>query len=152
MFAIGLFFAILSHKAFTVKNPDSRRRLKLMAFGTTLAMTPLFLLILYRNYQTRQRIIFRYVPGMDCDSHAFVDDFVSADDGLCDRRAKSDECQRRRAAGFAIRAGEKRRFGFADSFERRGIGLTAFSLASDMTGSVSAENYDYRARRDERVL
>ena len=62
MFAIGLFFAILSHKAFTVKNPDSRRRLKLMAFGTTLAMTPLFLLILYSTITQAKGSFFDNYP------------------------------------------------------------------------------------------
>ncbi len=62
MFAIGLFFAILSHKAFTIKNPDSRRRLKLMSFGTTLAMTPVFLIILYGTIIGARGSFFDFVP------------------------------------------------------------------------------------------
>ena len=62
MLAIGMFFAILSHKAFTVKNPDSRRRLKLMAFGTTLAMTPLFLLVLYSTVTQAKGSFFDNFP------------------------------------------------------------------------------------------
>ena len=62
MFAIGLFFAILSHKAFTVKNADSRRRLKLMAFGTMLAMTPTFLLILYSTFNQTKGSFFDNFP------------------------------------------------------------------------------------------
>lgn len=62
MFAIGLFFAILSHKAFTVKNSDSRRRLKLMAFGTTLAMLPTFLLILYATLSQAKGSFFDIFP------------------------------------------------------------------------------------------
>ncbi|MEZ5345394.1 MAG: SpoIIE family protein phosphatase [Pyrinomonadaceae bacterium] len=62
MLAIGLFFSILSHKAFTVKNPDSRRRLKLMALGTTLAMTPTFLLVLYARTTGAKGSFFDVVP------------------------------------------------------------------------------------------
>ncbi|CAN5151141.1 hypothetical protein BH20ACI1_BH20ACI1_11140 [soil metagenome] len=62
MLAIGLFFATLSHKAFTVKNPDSRRRLKLMAFGTTLAMTPIFLLFLYSTLSQAKGSFFDMFP------------------------------------------------------------------------------------------
>jgi phosphoserine phosphatase RsbU/P len=63
MMAIGIFFAALSHKAFTIKNPDSRRRLKLMAFGTTLAMTPTFLITLYTIATGARGSFFDIVPG-----------------------------------------------------------------------------------------
>jgi sigma-B regulation protein RsbU (phosphoserine phosphatase) len=61
--SIGLFFAILTHKSFTLKNPDSRRRLKLMSFGTTLAMTPFFLIFLYSITTGAKGSFFDMVPG-----------------------------------------------------------------------------------------
>lgn len=48
MIAIGSFFAALGYKAGTTKNKDSRRRLYLMLYGTSIAITPSFLLVLYR--------------------------------------------------------------------------------------------------------
>ncbi|MBC7900069.1 MAG: SpoIIE family protein phosphatase [Saprospiraceae bacterium] len=48
MLAIGLFFAALAHKSGTTKNPDARRRLRIMLYGTSVAITPSFLLVLYR--------------------------------------------------------------------------------------------------------
>jgi sigma-B regulation protein RsbU (phosphoserine phosphatase) len=43
---IGLFFAMLGYKSGTLKNPDARRRLKLMVYGTSVAMLPSFLIII----------------------------------------------------------------------------------------------------------
>lgn len=60
--AIGMFFAILTHKATSLKNPDSRRRLKLMATGTITAMLPLFLLFLYRFFSGAKGSLFDIVP------------------------------------------------------------------------------------------
>lgn len=48
MIAIGSFFAALGYKAGTTKNKDARRRLYLMLYGTSLAITPSFILILYK--------------------------------------------------------------------------------------------------------
>lgn len=48
MIAIGSFFAALGYKAGTTKNKDARRRLFLMLYGTSLAITPSFVLILYK--------------------------------------------------------------------------------------------------------
>ena len=48
MVAIGSFFAALGYKAGTTKNKDARRRLYLMLYGTSLAITPSFFLVLYR--------------------------------------------------------------------------------------------------------
>jgi sigma-B regulation protein RsbU (phosphoserine phosphatase) len=42
MLAIGLFFAALGYKSGTTQNPDARRRLRLMLYGTSLAITPSF--------------------------------------------------------------------------------------------------------------
>jgi len=44
---IGLFFAALGYKSGTLQNPDARRRLKLMVYGTSLAMLPSFSIIIY---------------------------------------------------------------------------------------------------------
>lgn len=48
MIAIGSFFAALGFKAGTTKNKDARRRLYLMLYGTSLAITPTFILIVYK--------------------------------------------------------------------------------------------------------
>jgi len=45
--AVGLFFACLGYKSGTLENKDARRRLRLMVIGTTTALTPAFLIILY---------------------------------------------------------------------------------------------------------
>lgn len=44
---ISLFFATLGWKSGTLQNPDARRRLKLMVYGTSLAMMPSFIIIIY---------------------------------------------------------------------------------------------------------
>ena len=46
MVAIALFFVSLSIKSATLASPDSRRRLRLLTFGTGLAFTPSFLIML----------------------------------------------------------------------------------------------------------
>lgn len=43
---IGLFFAMLGYKSGTLQNPDARRRLKLMVYGTSVAMLPSFLIVI----------------------------------------------------------------------------------------------------------
>ena len=48
MLAIGFFFAALGFKTGTTVNPDARRRLRVMLYGTSVAMTPSFLIVLYR--------------------------------------------------------------------------------------------------------
>ena len=50
MLSIGTFFAALAHKAGTMKNPDASRRLNLMLYGTSLAITPSFFIVLYRIF------------------------------------------------------------------------------------------------------
>ena len=60
--ATGLFFAALSHKATSLKNSDSRRRLKLMAVGTIAAMFPTFSIILYRMFSGAKGSFFDVVP------------------------------------------------------------------------------------------
>lgn len=47
VFAVGLFFTCLGYKSGTMENKDARRRLRLMWIGTTVALTPAFLIIIY---------------------------------------------------------------------------------------------------------
>ena len=62
MFAISIFFAALGHKSGTLQNPDARRRLKLMLYGTSVAMGPSFLIILYKLFSGAQGSFFDIVP------------------------------------------------------------------------------------------
>ena len=62
MLAIGLFFAILGHKSGTLENPDSRRRLKLLVWGTAVAMLPTFLIVLYKGVYGVPGSFFQAVP------------------------------------------------------------------------------------------
>ncbi len=45
--AVSLFFVCLGWKSGTLENPDARRRLRLMVFGTMVAMFPSFAIIVY---------------------------------------------------------------------------------------------------------
>jgi sigma-B regulation protein RsbU (phosphoserine phosphatase) len=62
MIAIGLFFAALGYKSGTTKNPDARRRLRVMLYGTSLAITPSFLLVIYRLITQKEGSFFEIVP------------------------------------------------------------------------------------------
>lgn len=62
MLAIGLFFAALGYKSGTTQNPDAKRRLRMMLYGTSLAITPTFLLVLYRLISGAQGTFFEIVP------------------------------------------------------------------------------------------
>ncbi len=62
MLAIGSFFAILGHKSGTLENADSRRRLKLLVWGTALAMLPTFLIVLYKGVYRVPGSFFQAVP------------------------------------------------------------------------------------------
>lgn len=62
MIAIGLFFAALGHKSGTLENPDAKRRLRVMLYGTSLAITPSFFLVLYRIISGAQGTFFEIVP------------------------------------------------------------------------------------------
>ena len=62
LFAIGIFFAALGHKAGTTKNPDAKRRLKLMVYGTSLAMMPSFMIVIYRLVSGAKGSFFDIVP------------------------------------------------------------------------------------------
>ncbi|MEO5859218.1 MAG: SpoIIE family protein phosphatase [Pyrinomonadaceae bacterium] len=62
MLAIGSFFGILGHKSGTLENPDSRRRLKLLVWGTAVAMLPTFLIVLYKGVYKVPGSFFQAVP------------------------------------------------------------------------------------------
>jgi len=62
MLAMCLFFTALGHKSGTLENADARRRLKLMLIGTTVAMTPSFIIILYRIISGARGSFFDLVP------------------------------------------------------------------------------------------
>jgi phosphoserine phosphatase RsbU/P len=60
--AIGLFFFALGYKTGTSENPDARRRLKLTLYGTSAAMMPSFLIVLYRLLTGARGSFFDVVP------------------------------------------------------------------------------------------
>lgn len=62
MIAIGLFFAALGYKSGTMKNPDARRRMKLLVYGTSAAITPTFLLIIYKTISGSREELFKILP------------------------------------------------------------------------------------------
>jgi hypothetical protein len=62
MLATSIFFAALGHKSGTLENPDARRRLKLMVIGTSVSMTPLFVIFLLRLFTGAKGSFFDIVP------------------------------------------------------------------------------------------
>lgn len=62
LLAIGLFFAFLGYKAGTTKNPDARRRLRVMAVGTSVSMAPSFIIIIVRIVTRAPGSFFEVVP------------------------------------------------------------------------------------------
>ena len=62
MIAISLFFSALGHKAGKLENRDSRRRISLLVWGTSLAITPTFLVLLYRGLSGAKGSFFEIVP------------------------------------------------------------------------------------------
>ena len=92
MIAIGMFFAALGYKSGTTKNPDARRRLKVMLYGTSLAITPSFLIVIYR-------VISGVLDRPDCaDPYAAF----PADDGIRYRCLQGYGCSRCFKAGAAV--------------------------------------------------
>jgi sigma-B regulation protein RsbU (phosphoserine phosphatase) len=63
MLAIGLFFACLGWKSGTAESPDARRRLRVMMFGTTVSMTPFFILILYSTFSGARGSFYDIAPA-----------------------------------------------------------------------------------------
>ena len=62
MSATSIFFAALGHKSGTLENADARRRLKLMVIGTSVSMTPLFVIFLLRVFTGAKGSFFDIVP------------------------------------------------------------------------------------------
>lgn len=62
LIAISVFFAALGHKSGTLENPDARRRLKLMIYGTGVAMMPSFAIVIYRIISGAEGSFFDIVP------------------------------------------------------------------------------------------
>lgn len=62
LIAISMFFMILGWKSGTLESKDSRRRLKLLVWGTGLAMGPTFLIILYQGVRGASGSFFELVP------------------------------------------------------------------------------------------
>lgn len=60
--SIGLFFACLGYKSGTLANPDARRRLKIMVIGSTIALTPTFLVIMYSIFTGKGGSFWDRVP------------------------------------------------------------------------------------------
>lgn len=63
MTATGLFFAILGIKSGTLENKDSRRRLRILYFGTTAAMLPALFVVILRLVTRGSGNFFALVPA-----------------------------------------------------------------------------------------
>ncbi len=63
MLAIGLFFASLGWKSGTLDNPDARRRMRLMVWGTSIAILPFFSLVLYKIISGARGSFYDIAPG-----------------------------------------------------------------------------------------
>lgn len=63
MVATGLFFAILGIKSGTVENKDSRRRLRILYFGTSAAMIPSLIVVMSRIIRGVEGGFFDLVPA-----------------------------------------------------------------------------------------
>ncbi|MGC2236800.1 MAG: SpoIIE family protein phosphatase [Pyrinomonadaceae bacterium] len=62
MIAMGMFFAALATKSATLENRDSRRRLRILYVGTTIAMVPALIIVLYRIISGKEGGFFELVP------------------------------------------------------------------------------------------
>ena len=62
MVAFGGFFAAMATKSGTTENPDSRRRLRILYAGTTIAMLPALTIIIYRIASGKQGGFQQLVP------------------------------------------------------------------------------------------
>jgi sigma-B regulation protein RsbU (phosphoserine phosphatase) len=63
MIAMGTFFACLAIKSATLENKDSRRRLRILYVGTSIAMLPALTIVVYRILSGRQGGFFELVPS-----------------------------------------------------------------------------------------
>lgn len=62
MFAIGLFFAAFGHKSGTAKDPDSRRRLRLLMVGASVSLMPSFIIIIIAIVSNTKGNFFSIAP------------------------------------------------------------------------------------------
>ena len=60
--AVGVFFANIPYKSARQRNPDEKRRLRLLAWGAHLSLTPIFVLLLTSLFQ--QRPMNSYPPAI----------------------------------------------------------------------------------------
>ncbi|MEP6946410.1 MAG: SpoIIE family protein phosphatase [Acidobacteriota bacterium] len=63
MIAISTFFACLAIKSATLENRDSRRRLRILYAGTSVAMVPALIIVIYRVISGRTDGFFQLVPS-----------------------------------------------------------------------------------------
>jgi phosphoserine phosphatase RsbU/P len=63
MVAMGMFFAALATKSATLENKDSRRRLRILYFGTSAAMLPALCVVLYQIFSGKEGGFFELVPS-----------------------------------------------------------------------------------------
>src|SRR5205823_13688692 len=63
MTAIGAFFASMAVKSATLENRDSRRRLRILYFGTSAALLPSLVIVVYRLASGKQGSFFELVPA-----------------------------------------------------------------------------------------
>jgi sigma-B regulation protein RsbU (phosphoserine phosphatase) len=62
MVSMGCFFAALAVKSATLENRDSRRRLRILYFGTSAALLPALFIIIYRLASGKEGGFFELVP------------------------------------------------------------------------------------------
>jgi sigma-B regulation protein RsbU (phosphoserine phosphatase) len=62
MLAIGSFFAAMAIKSATLENKDSRRRLRILYVGTSIALLPALFIVLYRLISGKDGGFFELVP------------------------------------------------------------------------------------------
>ncbi|HMJ08242.1 MAG TPA: hypothetical protein VK468_04510, partial [Pyrinomonadaceae bacterium] len=62
MTSMGMFFAALSVKSATLENKDSRRRLRILNVGTSIAMVPSLGIVIYRLLSGKEGGFFELVP------------------------------------------------------------------------------------------
>lgn len=63
MSATGLFFALLAYKSGTLENKDSRRRLRILYIGTSIAMLPSLSIVILRIFRGVEGGFFDLVPS-----------------------------------------------------------------------------------------
>lgn len=62
MLAVSSFFTAFGHKSMTAKDPDSRRRLRLLMIGATVSLTPAFIIIIIAIISNAKGSFFSIAP------------------------------------------------------------------------------------------